>query len=185
MPNFRKVVRSAVHTALSHATTGFNAQLAAIASAYGVTAFTLDWSLPSKNVAFSFLEEGDGEETSSLTEYPACLIYCGRAENQWRVKGKKFSGTVAVRVSFILRYRALTDAVTAGNTITHEKAMADTESIADAVNDAALEAIYAGGAAFQSAGVFYSTYVAEPSPVEPLGDGYRQRVDITLGFEVL
>jgi hypothetical protein len=178
MAGFRKTARGLVRDALADSVTGFNAQLAAIAGAYGVPAFEIVWTQPSDNFAQSYIDDSVMEEVSSVRRYPACFIYCGRAEDERRVKGRVFSGTVFVRVAFVLRYRALTDAQDAGNAISGVQSAEDTESMADAVTDAASEALRAGLRCVYS-------FSAEPSAVELYGDGYRQRVELTLGIGVL
>lgn len=179
MPNYKKVVRDTIRTVVAHASTGFNPQLSAIAATYGVSAFSIDWTLPSNNFAMSYVDEEE-IDVSSLVTFPAALLYTSSAVNDKLVKAKKFSGQVDAHLDFFLRYRALTDAETADNDITNEQAGADTESIADAVEDAALECLEAGRAAMTAAGIRMVSYRVERSPVRVYGDGPGQRVAIQL-----
>ena len=57
MPNYRKSIREAVHTALADVSTGFNPRLAALAvgGAYAFVPFAIDWSIPSDNFLMSYI----------------------------------------------------------------------------------------------------------------------------------
>lgn len=183
MPNFRKNAREQILAVLAHATTGFNAQLAAIAASYSVTAFTIDWAVPSNNFAVAYLDP-EGVAASTIDTFPCAVLYGGRAVDEKNQKYRKFSGQVIYGVDFYLQYRALTDAQHAGNAITNLAALGNNEPIADAVDDAFLEALNAGRSTFQTNGLTLSGFSADRNPVEPRGDGYVQRLAFTLGFEV-
>lgn len=180
MANYRKVIRDALRTALGDASNGFNAQLAAIATTYGITAWTLDFTPPSRNVVYGYIDDGEFD-VSNLVEFPGAFIYSVEAVDERRVKPAKFSGFVTFVIRMYLRLRALDDADTGAN---QPDFGGDYEKWPDATEHALLAALRAGRATFQAAGFNHSEYRADRDSVISTGDGNIQVVNFTLGFEV-
>lgn len=180
-PNFRKAVRDAIKGALSDGTSGFNTQLSAISTGYGVTAFAIDWSSDSENFIQSFLTP-DKVDVSRLIKFPGLALYTSTGVDDNRgPKGQRWAGQVLAHLDFYLRYRALDDAQWDGNQIVDST---DTESIADAVDASVLAAIRAASSTFQIAGMRVAGINSSRDPVQPYGDGYGQRLALTFGINL-
>jgi hypothetical protein len=184
VPNYRKKVRALVVSALADGTTGFNAKLDALASGnYDITPFAIDFAYPSRSFVMGYLTGESDIETSRIIQFPGATLHGATATHLKTVKFRKFSGQVVLVLTFWLRYRALTDIAHAGNAINEEAASFNYEEIADAVEDAALEALHAGRAAFQQNGVAFNDYQTARSAIQESGDGYSQQLTLTLGFD--
>jgi hypothetical protein len=185
MPNYRKKVRTLVVAALADATAGFNAKLVALVSggAYAITPFSIDFFFPSRSFLMGYLTGESDIETSRIIQFPGATLHGASATHLKTVKFRTFSGQVVLVLTFWLRYRALTDLPNSGNAIGEEAASFNYEEIADAVEDAALEALHAGRAAFQQNGVAFTDYQTDRSAIQEFGDGYSQQLTLTLGFD--
>jgi len=181
MPNIYKAIRDAMVSCLADGTTGFNAQLDDIASAYGITSFAIDWTSDSRNFVQAYLDP-EMLDVSRVCEFPAAVLYLAEAVNERREKYRSFSGQVLGHLDFYLRYRLLKDPQTAGNDTPPSND--DYESAADAVADAAMESFIDGAATLRAAGALWSKeYRIDRDPVQLFGDGHGQRIAITLGFD--
>ena len=128
MSQISKKVRDSLKTVLSDATTGFNANLAAIESAYGITAFTVDWGATSDNFFQSNVSPESLEEANVVEHQTTVFLYSVASSNLSRTKPSQFSGDVTVNLDFWIRH--------AGAEIPN-----DSESLADAIEDAAITAM--------------------------------------------
>jgi len=104
MPETRKKVREAAVSVLSNATTGFNARVAAKATAYGITAYTIDWSAGSGSFFQAYVEPEDIDLTQ-IKQWPAVNLYTVGSFHEGRVFGRAFSGTIGLRVDLFLKLR--------------------------------------------------------------------------------
>lgn len=176
----RKAVRDALVTILSDATNGFNAKLAALEVAYGITGFTIDWSPLSTNFAQVQLDPEQAEMFHAFTQWPACMVFTTEAINLpgEGVKYQTFSGQVIANVEFLLRHRAIKDGDTS---------FADTnnmESMPDAVEDAVFDSIHTQRASLNVPGFHWNRrFSSGRDPVRILGDGHFQRVFMALDIE--
>lgn len=174
MPQTRKTVRDALVSVLSNATRGFNVKLAALATAYAIDAFTIDWTTQSTSLFQGFLTASD-VEVGQLAPDAACpvgvLIYTTTSVGMALQKPSKFSGQIGAVVDFYIRFR--------------EGIEQDSiEGICDAIEDAALEALYDNAAAWPSNVLLSANVVVPKEPAELTGDGWQQRIPIVLIFEV-
>jgi len=181
MANFRKLTRdSLVNLALADADTGFNAQLASMATSYGIIPFTLDFGAESANVVYGSIDD-EGVRVSRIFEFPGAVIFTTEAVNERRVRGARFSGFVAAAIAVYLRMRSVEDPNLGAN---QPNLNGDWESLPDAVEDAMHEALHQGRGAMSAAGVNFSEYRSDRDLIVETGDGYVQKITFTLGFEV-
>lgn len=68
MPQIAKRIRTGIYNRLSDVSTGFNPNLASVASAYGITAFSIDFSASSKNFYFGRISPDIVENVSPVTD---------------------------------------------------------------------------------------------------------------------
>jgi len=180
MANYRKATRDALVAALSDASTGFNAKLAALSSSYGVQPFALEFGAASKNVVYGYMDDEE-IDVSQIFEFPGAVICTTFAEDKHRIVGKTFSGTVGAAVVIYLRYQQL-DAPNYGSN--QPDFSNDFEKYADAVADAFSSALKDGRTLFRASNVLPSQYREDRSPVVNLGDGHTQTITFSLEFEV-
>jgi hypothetical protein len=172
----RKLVRDAVKTALADVTYGFNAKLAAIASTYGVTAWTFNFSAGSSNFLQAYLG-GEDVDMTQIATFPAMLIYTTGMQQSAREKLRTFSGNLICNIDIYLQYAYRLDGVSFPE-------QDDIEKYSDAVSDVLTE-IFQRRALAWPAGVSYSyQFQFEPDPAIPLADGWRQRLACQLAFQV-
>ena len=174
MPQTRKTVRDALVSVLSNATRGFSVKLAAIAATYAIDPFTIDWSSQSSSLFQGYLTSAD-VEVGQLAPEAACpvgvLIYTTTSVGMALQKPSTFSGEVGAVVDFYIRFR---EGIEQDNI----------ESICDAIEDAALEALYDNAAAWPPSITLSANVTVPKEPAELTGDGWQQRIPIILLFEV-
>lgn len=170
MPNYRKTVRDAVRTVLSAESTGINASATS-------TGLLVDW-LEKTNILEGYIDP-EAAEVEKLIELPGLVIYTSEAVNDHVVKGFKFSGQVLAHAEAYLQYRKIKR-----EEIEFTRADAwetrDFETPADAMEEALLTAIAAGSATFTAAGVRLVGYRVTRDPVQLYGDGWGQRIALTM-----
>lgn len=174
MPQTRKKVRDALVAVLRHATRGFNARLAALAGQYGVEPFAIDWNPGSTSVFQGYLTSTDVEIGQlSPDEFCPCgvVIYTTTTEAMALQKPSAFSGQVGACVDFYIRFREGIE-------------QDDTESIMDAVEDAAVSALYDDAAAWPPNVTLSAHFVGAKEPARLVGDGWQERLSVQLTFEV-
>ena len=181
MPQVRKPIEDALLAVLADSTNGFNAELAAIAVTYKITAFTIDWTEGPTVTNFGLVElEPDAAETF-FSSFPAAALYTSTSMNERRMKFKVFSGQVLAGIDFWLRYRALKDLQHGGNewggTNNYQK-------LPNAVEDAILQMLDDQKATLRASGYYWNgDYLCERTKVAIAGDGHEQLMTFTLGFE--
>jgi len=181
MPQIRKVIRDALVAALADESNGFNAQLSALATSYGITAFSIDWTSDSQNFAQAQLDPEQMEMFFAFERYPAALVYTSSSINEHRLKYQTFSGQVLAHIDILLRYRSHKDEQHPGNVFSDTN---DLESIANAVEDTLLSCLDAMKATLRQPGFYWNgDYRMDRDPVQLYGDGHGQRISVALGFE--
>jgi hypothetical protein len=95
MPRISIVAINALQSRLSDPATGFNANLAAVASAYGITPYVVDWSSASSNFLIGQVDPNLLEASSTFT-YPFTTIDTGAVVDDARVVSAVFAGTIAL-----------------------------------------------------------------------------------------
>ena len=178
--NYRRRVLDGLVNVLGDTTTGFNAQLGAIAQIYDISPYEITWTLPSPNCVYGQLDDL-GARVSQLISFPGAILYTTTALKENRVKFSTFSGLVIAIVDMVLRFRAKDDADTVAN---QPDFSGDYEKHPDAAEDAMLAALTAGRHILSAQSVNWTEYKTSRSPVIDTGDGHIQRVTFTLGFEV-
>jgi len=103
MPQVSKLFRDAVIAKLSHATTGFNARLAAVASTYGITAFEIDFTTGSN--FFQGALTPDVLARSSRVQAPFMCLYATGWHNENQEKSRVFSGPVDLTLDVELAWQ--------------------------------------------------------------------------------
>jgi hypothetical protein len=171
MSEISRKVREAVLLRLSDPTSGFNANLAAVASTYGIQPFSVDWSATSKNFFRGFLDPNDVDE-STPSRYPLVMMYAITSTNRNLQKFALFSGEVILGLDFHITWRA-------GN------ALRNFEDLGDAIEDAVYKTL--NGTDFQAWGAPL-TYNGQISlakrPLELAGEHWRQTLSFRLTLQV-
>jgi hypothetical protein len=182
MANYKSICRTALIAALSDGTSGFNAALANLGPTYGIQPFYLEFALPSKNVVYGFLTPED-VDISEIWEYPGAVIYSTESVEEHRIKPAVFSGFVDEHIDIYCVQRSIIGQNTGSNQPDFD---GNYEKLPDAIEDAMSEAIKrpAGRAITAAYGVNNVEYKVTRDPIEPVGDGYIQRVAFTLGMVV-
>jgi hypothetical protein len=169
MASTRRALRLAIASVLSNATTGFNPTLASIAATYGITAFTIDWTYPSKNLFYGFLPPDT--DLSGIAEYPAFVIYTSNSVNEHKYKPKTFSGLVIAHVDCWLQFRTGAE-------------QWDTESVCEAVEDAVVSCFEADAAAWPPSVQFTGEYQGNWLPIAHLEDGWERILPMQFLFQI-
>lgn len=165
MSQIGKRVRDAVRSVLSDATNGFNANLAAIAATYGVTAFTVNWTATSLNFFQSNIDPNSLDEANVVEHQPTVLLYTVAGSSLTRTKPAQFSGDVTVNVDFWIGYSK--------GSLPH-----DTESMADAIEDAIVTALQHPSAAWPEVVCQTGNFRADRAPVFMAGEHWRQLIRV-------
>lgn len=168
MPNYRKIVRDAARGFLADGTNGFNAKLSALAGSYGITPFTITWTSPTRNFSQTFIES---VEESPILDFPGAALYTREAGDTGVPRALSFSGDVMLCLDFWIRYRTGVEAF-------------DSESILDAVEDAALAVLNAQSNAWPAGVLFARETTILRDPLLPLGDGWQHKISISSRFAV-
>jgi len=174
MAQTRKTVRDAIVSVLSNTTRGFNVKLSALAAAYKIDAFAVDWTSGSASVFQGYLTSADVEVGQlAPDEFCPCgvVIYTTTSEGMALQKPSTFSGQIGACVDFYIRFR---EGIEQDNT----------ESIMDAIEDAALSALYDNAAAWPSNVILSAHVIGAKEPAALKGDGWQERLSIQLTFEV-
>jgi hypothetical protein len=172
MPEVGRAVREAAVRRLADAATGFNAKLAAVAGAYGIQAFQIDWMDGSKNFFRGFLDPNDVDE-SVASRYPLVMLYAITSSNDHDSLPRTFSGQVTLGLDFHVTWRS-------GN------AQRNFEDLGDAIEDAVYE-VFSDGNWPQLWGAANACQVAislTKRPVEMGGEHWRQTLSFRLVFQV-
>lgn len=164
---FRKKVRDAVKTILADPATGFNPRLAAYASAYGITAFALDFTDGSDNFAQCYVDP-EKIVQSELIEFPGMTLYTLDDEDNGEPRGLRYRGDVMVVMDFYVRLR--------------EGEERNTEDLTDAVHDAALSAINDPNVAYPPGVLYTRRSKGSRVSVQPLKDGFQQLARVEAQF---
>lgn len=127
MPQISKFVRDALKAQLSAGGTGFNDRLQALAGAYEIEPWTVDWTADSTNFLFGLISPEKIEGSGVLT-YPLVTIDTVRSQNTNRVKFATFAGPV-------------TAVIDVHHSWSEESALQDFASFVDATEDAMVAAL--------------------------------------------
>lgn len=168
MPNYRKIVRDAVRGFMADAVTGFNPTLAALSSTYGITPFAITWTSPSRNFTQSFIED---VELSPILDFPGAALYTSDARDTGEPRALSFTGDVTACLDFWIRYRTGAEAF-------------DSESVLDAVEDAAMKVLNTQANAWPVGVLFARDTAILRGPLMPLADGWQHRISIASRFGV-
>jgi hypothetical protein len=98
-------VRDRVIAQLSDAVLGFNAQLATVATAYGITPYTLDFTSASRNF-FEGPYDPENLDSTSVLKYPIACLYVNEAANVNDQMFQTFSGPAVMTFDLWLSWRA-------------------------------------------------------------------------------
>lgn len=179
MANTRLALELAIGDVLSDAATGFNQKLATVVAAYNVllaarsfptiTAFTIDWTYPSKNLFYGYLPPDT--DLSGIAEYPAFVIYTSNATNEHVYKPKTFSGPVVAHVDCWLKFRTGAEQFT-------------TNPICAAVEDAVVSCFEADAAAWPPGVQFTGEYNGFWLPISHLEDGWERILPMQFLFQI-
>lgn len=182
--NYRHIVRSKLVEVLA---SDFAEANEARSLFYGVPPLNISFTYPSRNFIHAFIDPLEFDASTAAIELPGLALYTSEAVDLKTVKNMAFSGFVAGHLDFYLRYRALRDRATASNAITERNATFEPEVLADCVEDSALMVLTSQYArtTFREADFNMTDYKANRDAIEFLGDGFLQRVSLTLGFSVL
>lgn len=169
MPQISKAARDAVRARLADGTAGFNAQLAAIAGAYGITPFLVDVN---RNLFESFVHP-DAIEAASPVKGPVFCLYSMSSVNQNLNKFGLFSGVVTIGLDVHLSYSA-------GNTLKNA------DALADAVEDAMVRVFNAAdwAGAYTEPLAYNGEIALQRRPLEMAGQHWRQTLSFRLTFQV-
>jgi hypothetical protein len=164
-----------VEARLSDQDSGFNYWLsqACASQTPAPDPFEIDWTDGSTNFWHSFTTPEDLDATSSPGDGPICLVYGRGLENQNLEKFTVFAGTVEIAVEFDLAWE--------GNPVP-----SDTESLADATDDAMFQTFNAQSyyASFSDGVIWNGQLRCGRGPLRQSGPGWRQRLAYQLTFEV-
>ena len=167
---YRKKTRDAI---LSLLTANFNTTLAALASSYGITPFTLDFSAASINFAVSHIDENNIEncqiEWSSGVSVGGCL-YTSDALDENSVHALNFSGKLFANLDFFVRDR-------------QGKEGFNTEDFFDCIEDAAMNVLN-DPASYPPGVLFQRQSEMQRGAIIPLSDGFATTIPIKTLFEV-
>jgi hypothetical protein len=95
MPQISLPALNALQTRLSDPATGFNVNLANVASTYGIAPYVVDWSDTSSNFLIGQVDPNLLEASSTFT-YPFTTIDTGAIVDDARVVSAVFAGTIAL-----------------------------------------------------------------------------------------
>jgi hypothetical protein len=172
MAQISKYVRDALKAQLSAVGTGFNDRLAAIATTYGIGAWTVDWSAESTNFLFGRVNPQAIEESSVLT-YPLLTIDTLRSQHTNRVKFATFAGPVQAIVEVHHSWQ-------------QESVLADFASWVDATEDAMVAALNDQSAQFWPGNLLWAGQVAlQRGPIAMGGYGWLQTAVFACNFELI
>lgn len=158
---------------LEHGAKGFNASLAAVASAYHIEPFKIDWG-PDSIQFFPIFGTPDDLEESDIAKYPMAFLYGVRSRNTHESHGRKFSGPVELTFSIWVTHKASK----------FSKAARALDAMCSAVEEACNNMFHDGnwpqlyGA---SRAVCLSPAFTRLQP-EPEGEGWRQGVVLNMVF---
>jgi hypothetical protein len=169
MPQISKVVRDAVRDRMAER---FGAALTDVATLYGVTPFSIDWSPATSRNFFQGNLHPDDLERTSLSAYPLVFLYTERSANRNDVKYSTFAGEVTIALDFHLSWRR------AG-------ALRDFESLVDAVEDATFETLNGLDWVPGFGLVHNGDLAAERSPIETAAEDWRQTIHFRLTFDLV
>jgi hypothetical protein len=177
MPQISYLVRSQVVSRLSNPATGFNYWLeqACASQSPPPVPFSIDWGPGSITFWQSYISSEDLDNTSDPGDGTLCIIYGLSLANMTGTVQKftVFSGTVEIAADYEIAWSESFDPQ-------------DTESLADATDDAMVQTFNAA-AYFGSfgLGVIYNGLIqGERGPLRQSGTGWRQRLPYRLSFEV-
>lgn len=175
----RQLVRETVKAILADPTIGFNAQHAAIAAEENIDRFEIDFAANSKSFLESAIEaEDDAFEFSSLFPAPIAMTLYTVGAIDAKIQGpSRFSGPVEVRIDLYFqprdRNRPGIDAKESGGT----------EPLLDTAEEAILLSLHS--ALEQWGNVVYNQdFKSDRGNLRPVGDGWQQRLSISLVCEV-
>jgi hypothetical protein len=177
MPQLSYLVRSQVVSRISDPATGFNYWLgqACMGMDSAPTPYTINWATGSTTFWQSYVTSEQLDETSDLDDGTICLIYGLRIGNQEGTPAKftVFSGTVDIAVDFEISWP-------------ESFVPPDTESLADATDDAMVQTFNAAATIGSfGQGVIYNGLIsAERGPLRQSGQGWRQRLPYRFHFEL-
>lgn len=171
MPQIRKTVRDAMLSVLSASGTGLNARIAALATSYGITAFSIDWTAGSKSFFFGYLDPESANLSQLEMQGVCCAIYTSDVSNTHDEKPRTFSGQVMAHLVFYIINR---DGIE----------LNDVESLGDAIEDAVISCFENPTANWPVAVTFTGQYQGSFGPIEFTGDGWQRVLPMQFIFEV-
>jgi len=172
MSQISRAVRDAVRGRLKDASTGFNKNLADVASSYGIQAFEIRFGDPTRNFFQGNLAP-ESLDAAGIFDVPLILLYTANSANQNIQKFTLFSGVVTAVVEVYLEWRSA-------------RALPDFASLQDAVEDAMYKTFNDSSIQGEWSGaVNYNGDMAMvPSPVTMAGENWRQILKFQGTFEV-
>lgn len=171
MPQTRKKVRDAATAILGNDFTGFNARLESLIAEYNLPKdFRVDWDNNSVTFFQGYIDASQADG-SQIASWPAVFVYTSNLVNENRQKPRTFSGTITLHIDVWLRFR---DGVEQD----------DIESVCDAVEDAAISALYDDAAGWPPSVTPAAEYSVSKEPAQLMGDGWQQRIPIVIPVEV-
>jgi hypothetical protein len=184
MPQTRKLVRTAMRTALADADEGFNARLAEVAPTYGIDPFLIDWTLPSDSFIQSHVDRA-GREVSKLVTGVTVAIYTSLSA-QSREEVSKMGGGFVMQITAHLDFEVNFKGADGEGVEATEDV---TEEIADAIEDAVLLVLCdrntsTGAALWEHPYFFKGDFACARGPIVQEEDGYSQRLPFTFIYEV-
>ena len=181
MPQTRKLVRDAIREALAASTGGFNEAIANIASAYGISAFTINWAA-TDSPSFVMQQRADpaASDDNRLVRGISAALYTSEAVTLpagQREKFTTFHGNIRANLDFHIEYNAGMEA--------SEDLM---EPVGDAIEDAVLRVLCTptGSQFYRFSGDVQWTgdYLSNKLPIEETADGHLQVMQFSLVYEI-
>ena len=161
MPQISKKIRDAILTQLSDVTKGFNPNLAAVASTYGITPFEIDWA-GKTNWLFGRIDPNSIESSDTLA-YPVLTIDTLGSVDTGDVVTATFAGQVLAIIEIHYSWA-------------QEQLIPDFASVGDAIEDAMFTTF--NGPANQpyfSSGIRYSGHLEFSKGPIQMGSGQNWR----------
>ncbi len=181
MAQVRKLVRDAVRRILSNPSTGFNARFAALAADYGVDPVEIDFISEDSESFLQARVPRDSDDIQYTQLFPAPLalvLYTDDLANQKLQNSPFFSGLVSCRLDFYIVERDRNQPEIAA------VRLGDNESIAEAVEEAALNALVFSSDLDWGPVTFNLDFQSERGDLRIEPDGQSQRISIVLACEV-
>lgn len=164
-------IRNQVKTRLAAVSDGFNVTLAALASTYSITPFSITFGANSRNFFQGQINPRQLEETSSI-KYPLMTLYSLRIDDDNEQKFQLFSGLVQIGIDVHVDWKS-------GN------AIPDFELMGDAIEDAIVQIMNrTSNQAWDFETVYNGNVSCTRYPLQLAAGSWRQTLRFGLKFEV-